>query len=178
MKDKNWWHEIFLGMTVSSAYSCTHWDLSLCSSQKISKEIRNTWINSMTVHYIMNLQMWNQSRLQVSYEYSPRFDPFASCVQIVCLVEIAMSILAVKTAFAIIWFKILLQFKSTVLRLENEASFMYNLTLCSYCKTVGKKTSSDLALTSTLTYIPGLNPSYCVRVSSSMSWNSDWFSCG
>lgn len=58
----------------------------------------------MTVHYIMNLQMWNQSRLQVSYEYSSRFDPFASCVQIVRLVEIAMSILAVKTAFAITWF--------------------------------------------------------------------------
>ena len=55
----------------------------------------------MTVHYIMNLQMWNQSRLQVSYEHSPRFDPFASCVQIVCQMEIAMSILAVKTAFAI-----------------------------------------------------------------------------
>ena len=54
----------------------------------------------MTVHYIMNLQMWNQSRLQVSYEYSPHFDPFASCVQM----EIAMSILAVKTAFAITWF--------------------------------------------------------------------------
>lgn len=58
----------------------------------------------MTVHYIMNLQMWNQSRLQVSYEYSPRFDPFASCVQIVCQMEIAKSILAVKTAFAMIWF--------------------------------------------------------------------------
>ena len=58
----------------------------------------------MTVHYIMNLQMWNKSRLQVSYEHSPRFDPFASCVQIVCQMEIAMSILAVKTAFAIIWF--------------------------------------------------------------------------
>lgn len=85
-------------------FKVSHWDLSLCSSQKISKEIRNTWINSMTVHYIMNLQMWNKSRLQVSYEYSPRFDPFASCIQIVCLVEIAMSILAVKTAFAIIWF--------------------------------------------------------------------------
>ena len=55
----------------------------------------------MTVHYIMNLQMWNQSRLQVSYEHSPRFDPFASCDQIVCQMEIAMSILAVKTAFAI-----------------------------------------------------------------------------
>ena len=61
----------------------------------------------MTVHYMMNLQMWNQSRLQVSddsFIHSPRFDPFASCVQIVYQMEIAMSILAVKTAFAIIWF--------------------------------------------------------------------------